>query len=250
MFSARRRLSVNRAYNKTFVEKLGQNLREAEYDSITVKLPHNIVGMEKNEITLEEFLTRERNYPSVILVARSTSRREIIKILFVNISTKAFFVDDTFPSGHSEPPELFIQSPDPARVYALSGFFAAYFDKEGRKTSTALKTLFFYTALIALLTEIFTFFSRGQGAVTFAYPSYASAGIIDFAILIAGLFLLFRGFETPRGLYVNEMPRRSIWSLLNLALRGQLMDNPLVALLITVVGGIVTALLLRYFGLP
>ena len=38
MFSARRRLPDNRLYTADFVEKLGNDLREAEFDALCVKL--------------------------------------------------------------------------------------------------------------------------------------------------------------------------------------------------------------------
>jgi len=138
MFSARTRIPEGRMYTRDNLEKLGNDLLEAGFDKITVKLPHNLVGIENEQVSLREFIERERNYPSVILSAVNTERRETIKVLFVNISRKTFFVDDTFPSGHSEPPEVFVQSPDPARVYALAGFFGEYFDKRGKKSKDTI----------------------------------------------------------------------------------------------------------------
>src|SRR5690554_5574099 len=82
MFSARRKLADNRLYTADFLEKLGNDLREAGFDRICVKLPHNLVGMDNHEISLEEFIKRQRNYPSIILYSESTDRREILKILF------------------------------------------------------------------------------------------------------------------------------------------------------------------------
>jgi hypothetical protein len=73
-----------------------------------------------------EFLARERNNPSVGLVASNDQTQETIKVLFVNLSRNSFFLDDTFPSGHSEPSALYVQSPDPARAHSLFHFFHEY----------------------------------------------------------------------------------------------------------------------------
>jgi len=248
MFSARRRIPGNRVYDKGFLEKLGKDLSEAGFDDITIKLPHNLVGMEQSEIPFKEFVERERNYPSVILCATSTTKRETLKVLFVNISRKAFFVDDTFPSGHSEPPEMFIQSPDPARVYALTGFFSAYFEKEAKQSSTALGVLSFIAAVFALAAEVLAFLKTSRGFLSTTYTSgWAIAA--DLAIgLVAGI-LIYDFFTKKQGLYVHDRPRRNIWGLAKQAIRGEVRDNPLVSFIVSVLGTLTTTIILKVFNL-
>ena len=248
MFSARRGIPTNREYDKGFLEKLGKDLSEAGFDDIRIKLPHNLVGMEQNEISFKEFVERERNYPSVILCARSAAKSETLKVLFVNISRKAFFVDDTFPSGHSEPPEMFVQSPDPARVYALTGFFSDYFAKEAKQRLTALGVLSFIAAISALAAEVLVFLKTSRGFLSATYTSgWAIAA--DLAICLAAPIVLYNFFTKKQGLYIHDRPRRNIWDLANQAVRGEVKDNPLVSLVFSVLGALITAIILKVFNL-
>jgi hypothetical protein len=232
------------------LERLTSSLQDAGFDRIIIKLPHNLVGMENQEVSLNEFLERERNYPSVILIAMNTERRETIKILFVNISRKAFFADDTFPSGHSEPSEVFVQSPDPARVYALSGFFGEYFRNSGRKMNTPRKFLLHLFALVLLYAEFLSFIGGKEGFISSVYPSLDLGVGIDLILSAVALYITFTSYRTPTGLYVNIPPKQSIWTLANRALKGQVMDNPVVSFVVTIIAGIVTAIILRLLGLP
>jgi hypothetical protein len=234
-------------YSRDNLEKLGNDLHEAGFDKISVKLPHNLVGIESQEVPLQEFIERERNYPAVIFSAVSTERRETVKILFVNISRKTFFVDDTFPSGHSEPSELFVQSPDPARVYSLAGFFGDYFKGRGKRSSSALKSLTYFAALFLLLGQILSLM-KGRGFFSTVYASLPFGAALDLATSAIALFIVFTSFRTPTGLYVNPPPRSNLWTLANRAIKGEVMDNPLVSLIVTVIAGLVTALLLKLLG--
>jgi len=49
-------------YTRDNLEKLGNDLHEAGFDRITIKLPHNLVGMENQEIPLKEFLVLQRDF--------------------------------------------------------------------------------------------------------------------------------------------------------------------------------------------
>ena len=247
MFSARRRIPTNRMYTRDNLEKLGNDLHEAGFDIITIKLPHNLVGMENQEIPLKEFLERERNYPAVIFSAASTERRETLKVLFVNISRKTFFVDDTFPSGHSEPSELFVQSPDPARVYSLVGFFGDYFNERGKRSNSPLKTLTYFAALFLLLGQTLSLM-KGTGFFSTVYPSLSFGTFLDWVTSAIALLIIFASFRTPTGLYVNPPPKSNLWTLANRAIKGEVMDNPLVSFIVTVIAGVATALLLKLLG--
>jgi hypothetical protein len=248
VFTARRTIPSNRVYSKENLQQLGSDLREAGFERLTVKLPHNLVGAENHEVLLEVFLERGRNYPAMILVAQSVERRETIKFLFVNISSKTYFIDDTFPSGHSEPSEFYVQSPDPARVYGLSGFFGAYLDKRGRPSVTAVRSLSYIVALCLFLAQLFSLV-KGNGFFTGLYPSGGMRSVVaDGVSTILALIVSFSYYRLPSGLYINPLPNRSVAALASRAIKGEVMDNPLVSFVVTVFAGVVTALLLKLLG--
>jgi len=249
MFSLRRRIKRTKIYDKDFLETLSRDLSSAGFSSITIKLPHNLVGMENHEISFDEFIQRERNYPSLIFVAYNSERNETIKVLFVNISKKAFFVDDTFPSGHSEPSEILVVSPDPARVFSLIGFFGYYFDDKGHDSKPAFQFVFYLASMFALMAE-FISLVKGVGFLNAIYPEVDYLWFVDLIITIASLIVLFSMYKTNTGLYIKSPPKNNLITLANMALKGQLMDNPLIVLIITIVGGILTAFILRLLGLP
>lgn len=245
MFSLRQSIHRNCVYDRRFFDKFTNDLISAGFKKIHIKLPHNLAGMENQEQELEEFLKRERNYPSLILVAEDTNRNETIKVLFVNISRKAFFVDDTFPSGHSEPSEIYVRSPDPARAYALLKFFVDYF-KGGRRSPAAWQWILTLTALFTYIAEFLIYAKRHQGLLSDTNPKLWP---LDILILIIALVLMYQSFRWPSGLYINEKPRRNIIQLANMALKGELRDNPLVAIIISVIATIVSTLLLKWLGI-
>jgi len=247
MFTARRAIPSNRIYSRDTLEKLGLDLRDAGFDEITVKLPRNLVQGER-QVPLEDFMERERNYPAVIVSAASTERHEAIKFLFVNISSKTFFDDDTFPSGHSEPSELFVQSPDPARVYSLAGFFGEYFKKRGKSSRTALQLLAYVGALSLLVAQILSLMKR-TGFFTAVCTSLGVGPFLDLASSVVALVVVFTFFKAPAGLYVKPPPQTKVWTLANRAVKGELRDNPLVSLVVTIVGGLIVACLAKLLGL-
>jgi len=125
MFARRRVLDSRRQYTRPFFEAFVQKLKEAGFDELSVVLPHNYESVDPRNsiVTLEDYLKRERNFAAIILKARSSSRDELMKVLFVNSSDQAIFIDDTYPSAASEPTSLFFQSPDPARAFAVFEYF-------------------------------------------------------------------------------------------------------------------------------
>jgi hypothetical protein len=245
MFSKRKALSTIHLWNKAFLVKLASDLSSCGFTNIIVKLPHNLVGREKSEIALQELLDRERNYPSAILVATNEQTQEIIKILFVNISRKAFFLDDTFPSGHSEPPELFVQSPDPARAYSLFNFFYEYLQRE--KSSYTYWNLLLGLFSILFICAEFLSLIAGRRSMFQFIGKYGP--LIDIVGSLIALALLYRYFTAPRGLFVKERKDVKVISYINMALKGELRDNPVVNILVSVITAIITALLLKWFGL-
>lgn len=244
MFSLKQSINRKRVYDRRFFEVFTKDLVNAGFEKIRIKLPHNLVGMENQEQDLEEFLNRERNYPSLIVVSENPNRNETIKVLFVNISRKAFFVDDTFPSGHSEPSEICVKSPDPARAYALLKFFVDYF-KNGRRSPTTWQWILTIIALFAYIAEALVFAKKGEGLLSSTNPKLWP---LDILIFVLGIIFMFHVFRCPSGLYINEMPKRSIVQLANMALKGEFRDNPLVTVIGSVVATILATLLLKWFG--
>ena len=84
---------------------------------------YSSVDPRQSVVPFDDFLRHERNFAAVILRAESSQKNELLKLLFVNSTARAVFVDDTFPMAQSEQPALFFQSPDPGRVYAVFEFF-------------------------------------------------------------------------------------------------------------------------------
>jgi hypothetical protein len=125
----RKNLSGARKYSREFFESLTADLHKANLKTIEILLPVNQVGEDEYKISPEELLNRERNYPSLVLRAVNKRTNETLKILFINRNSKAAFMDDTFPSGESQPPGLYFQSPDPARAYAVFQFFYEYLSR-------------------------------------------------------------------------------------------------------------------------
>lgn len=241
MFSKRRSFSQNYKFDRRFLEKLVSDLREANFKSITIKLPHNLINNERDEIEIQEFLDSERNYPSVILIAKNNENGETLKILFVNTSTKASFKDNTFPSGHIEPPELYVQSPDPARTYALFEFFYDYL--KGKKIViifSFLLWLFFYIAsCLFLMWDLGSLILTRSGVLS---GFFNVSSVFDWIARLLAIFLIFQFFSYDTGLYIKEKENKYI-SIIRRTIRGEFRDNPIVNLVITVIGGAVGTIL-------
>ncbi len=244
MFTKRKSFPSYRRYDKEFLKAFVADLNLAGFKSIYFVLPHNLLNDQASDVvTYEDFLARDRNYPSIILVAKNESLKETIKVLFVNISTKAFFKDDTFPSGHSEPSELFVQSSDPARAEGLFCFFFDYL--KSRSPAKAFFLWFFSVlALFFILFEYFFFLGKKKGIFSDAVGGKIWLDLILFGFSI---FIMFRFYSTEKGLYIKEKDNKlRNWTMR--MLKGDLRDNPIVNLGITIVGGIVVAFILRLIG--
>lgn len=247
MFSRRRYLDRRRKYSKEFLSSLLQKLSEAGFEDISVVLPHNYetVDPRKSIVSTQEFMNKERNYAAIIVIAKSKERNEILKILFVNSSAKALFVDDTFPSAASEPPALYFQSPDPARTYAL---FEYFFDllNQGSIRNFVLFSIVQFTALIYILVEAFSLLGKKNFLISkqFHLPIY-----LDLITILLSIFVIYRFFSQPSGLWVKPKRETKLLSFFKMAIRGELRDNPLIQFLITILGGLLVAVLAKLFGL-
>lgn len=236
MFSKRVTLH-NRKFDTDFFKNFVSDLEAAGFNDVKVMLPHNLLrNDEKDLIGAEDFIKRERNYVSVILIAKNAKKDETIKILFINESAKAFFKDDTFPSGHSEPFEVFVQGPDPARVFALMGFL-----KE-KLSGAPLYNYFFWITYLAsffiFILELLTFSLKGNFIFKYFYNSY----LIDVVLFIYALIFMLRYYAREKGLYVKKRENMTYQWIKSL-LKGEYANNPFSQLIVTVIAGIIVYLL-------
>jgi len=241
MFSRRRHLDRRRKYSKEFFLSLLQRLSEAGFEDISIVLPHNYETVDPRQsiISVQEFLDRERNYAATILIARARERNELLKILFVNSSAKALFIDDTFPSAASEPPALYIQSPDPARAYALFEYFFELL-RQGPIREFVLLSMVQLLALLFIFMEALSLLGKKAFLLSkqFDLPVY-----LDLIGVLLSVFIGFRFFSQTSGLWIKPKRETKLFSFLKMAIRGELRDNPLVQLIITILGGLIVAIL-------
>jgi hypothetical protein len=260
MFSMRKNLAGNRHWNRPFITALGTDLSESGFKEITVKLPIDLDALlegkggiknqidnelRKREISLQEFLDRERNYPAIILVGFNPITQETIKVLFVNLSMKTAFMDDTFPSGHSIPSQLYVQSPDAARVYSLFHFFYDHLNQGGESTATIASLGL--VAVLILAAQVISFVRIGKGLLQIAW---GFTPLLDIGVTILLLFVQYRFFRVPTGLSVNDRKTATTASFIQRALRGEFKDNPVVNIIVTVLASILSAIVLRLIGWP
>ena len=67
--------------------------------------------------------------------------------------------------------------------------------------------------------------------------------------MLVALPIIFKFFAHPKGLWIKPKRENRLFYLANMALRGELRDNPLVNLIISIVGAVVTVLVLSLLGL-
>lgn len=260
MFSIRKNIGTGLHWSRPFLSQLGADLTEAGFDELKVKLPVNLAVIVKDsipvqeridaelrdrEITFQEFLDRERNYPAIIMVAINSERRETLKILFVNTSKKTAFMDDTFPSGHSVPSQLYVQSPDPARVYSLFHFFYEFLRKHSE--STTFEAVLGLIAMLITGAEIVFLLGSGRGLLQSTWGWHFGFDIAAFILLI---IIQYNAFRTPTGLSVNERETQTAGSLFIRAIRGELRDNPIVNIVVGLIASLLSAIILRLIGWP
>lgn len=243
MFIRRKALSGRTKYDKNFVIALRDKLLEAKLDTITIKIPHNYSkDNEESEISIDEFLNRERNYPSIILRATNNNKEEV-KILFVNISAKSFFYDHTFPSGHSEPSELYISTSDPVRTWGLFEYFFSYISRNENK-SEVFVVIGFFLSLTMFIAEFASYLNTEKLILNSKF-GYSPA--IDIGAIIICLIILVRYFNSDKGVYVKERDKKASQMLLML-IKGEFRDNPILNFALSIVASIIASILLAYSG--
>ena len=245
MFNRRRSITVSLKYTRDFFKSFLTDLRSAGFKQIQVKLPLNLTSEEEYLISPEELLSRERNYPSLILQAINNEKKETIKVLFVNRNSKTVFVDDTFPSGESISPSIYIQSPDPARAYSLLEFFYEYLTKP---KVARYRILWFLSiiSLIIIVAQIISLFNQAEGILSYKFKLNP---LWDIILSIFALVLIFQFFAEPKGLWVKENREINLSKLFIMAIRGDFKDNPLVSMIATIIGTIIAVIILKLIGI-
>lgn len=247
MFSRRKSLDRRRHYTREFIESLVTRLTEAGFDRVTVVLPHNYESVDprNSEVGFADYLQRERNYAAVILKATATSRQELMKILFINSNARAVFADDTFPMAESEPPGVFFQSPDPARAYAVFEYFYDVLSAPSIGKFVVLSI----TSMASLLLILFEILTVAAGNAGFLKQRYGITPWLDLGLTLTGLFVFYKFTALPTGLWIKPRRDTRLLYLANMAIKGELKDNPLVQLIVTIIGGLIVAFLAKLLGL-
>ena len=258
MFSKKKTLPPSHKWNRSFLTSFVSDLVKGGFTELTVKLPIDlrtvlndqltedqiISNLKSRELSFEEFLDRERNYKAVILVCKNPATNETIKILFGNMSEKTNFGDATFPSGHSASSTLYVQSPDPARVYPLFDFIYEYLTKQD--TSTLAGSISGFFSLILITAEIITLLTYGQGFFQVIWNAHPA---IDIIVTLIGILMVYYFYKTPVGLSVNDRQTANLPNFIRRAIRGELRDNPIVSIIVSIIATLITALILHLLGL-
>lgn len=241
MFIRRRTVSINTVLTTEYIISLRTSFQNAGLKEFAIKIPHNYIKEgAKSELSLEEFLTLNRNFPSIIILARSTNN-ELIKLLLVNLSKKAYFNDHTFPSGHSEPSELYVATNDPVRTWGLFEYFYNELRHVSSFTEIASIVGFFFS-IILLLIETILIIDRG---VFWIQAQYLTTGIFDIILIVLSILILYNYFSSDKGLYVKKKSK-GIPRYINLIIKGQFRDNPIFNLILSIIASIIAALIMLF----
>lgn len=231
MFQKRVRYGSSRKYDRAFFVKFLSDLNDAGFDSISIKIPFGEGLQPEGELAPTEFLDRNRNYPSTILVARNLERNDEVKVLFVNMSKKVFFSDDSFPSGFSEPAEICVQSPDPARLIGLTQFFKEYLSGTV-DSKRAISVLLFLPALLFVLAEILNLFQKGRLLIQ---GQGKTLMVFDFLLILLSMVIVASFYSRETGLYIKERDHKAL-DYIKRAIKGDFRDNALVNFFVAFLG--------------
>lgn len=243
MFARRRVLGRRTKYTRSFFETFVKRLEEAGFDNISVILPHNYTSVDpkKSCVSIEEFLKRDRNFAAIILQAQSTSRNELMKVLFINSHAQAIFVDDTYPSAASEPSSLFFQSPDPGRAFAVFEFFYEMLSKVSI-VGFIFQSLIGLFSIIVIISQMLIFASKKIGVLQYFYSIPV---IWDYLFIAFSIWRVFKFFMEPTGLWIKPKRELKLFNMIKMAVRGEYRDNPIVQLFATIVGTLIATILMK-----
>jgi hypothetical protein len=245
MFSRRARLNSARKYTREFFRTLITDLADSGFDHINVVLPHNYVKLQESTVSVDALLEKDRNYPALILIAKDSGTGDTLKILFVNSNSKAVFADDTFPNAESEPPQIYYQSRDPGRTYAVFEFFREYL----QQPSLGGYRLAWIAGNLSLLFLVFEAVFLATSKRPFLQAQLSWHPFFDLVFSALAIRFSFSFFSYPKGLWIKPEREIRLLYLANMAIRGDLRDNPLVSLIVSVLGTVIAALILHWFHL-
>jgi hypothetical protein len=256
MFSKRKSLPSSGKWDRKFLASFTSDLAKGGFTECKIKLPVNlgsvlnlthkqiISQLKARELSFDEFLDQERNYKAIIFVCENPTTSETIKILFGNISETTSFDDPIFPSGHSASSTLYVQSPDPARVYPLFDFIYDYVAKRG--SSDLATTISGFFALIFVAAELISILTNGKGFFQHIWNVHPA---IDIIVALISILISYYYFKAPIGISVNDRETANLPNFLRRAIRGEMRDNPIVNVIVSVIVTLITALILYFLGL-
>jgi len=67
----------------------------------------------------------------------------------------------------------------------------------------------------------------------------------DYLIMAASIWVAYKFFKAPTGLWIKPTRELRILNMVKMAVRGEYRDNPIVQLVVTVVGGFIVAVILK-----
>lgn len=248
MFTSRKTLYPGRYYDSFFLKEFLLCLQQSGYSDIIIKLPNNM-KLPETELTVDEFIEKDRNYRSQIIVAKNDDNGDVLKILIVNISEQSFFTDDTFPSGHSEPSEIYVKSSDPLRAKATVSFFYEYFKENGKTNICSLPIVNVLLVLSFVIIPLLNPIVSRKKDIKIFQITIPQIGFSIFFYFFYGVFVLtafcFIFRKIGHGIYIKKKPRHTslgVW--INRAIHGEFIDNPLIVSLAVLISGILISIFL------
>ena len=250
MFSRQRNLDARSLYDRAFFEHFLRKLREAGLTDIEVLLPRDPAQPSTRPptvLTPETFVEQGWTTPGIVLRATSPNRAsgEVLKVLFITQASKLLFSDDTFPIADA-PPRLYFQSVDPARTFAIAEYFADQLSKAPGPGINTLYGLLGVPSMLLVFAEMAVAFSSKHAG--WLESQYGVSVWWDIVLSAAALVLMYQALARPRGLWVTE-PTTRISRITKRMFSGQIKDNPLVQLIVTVVGGLIVMWLAKKLGI-
>ena len=224
---------------------LVEELKKCGFSEFKVKLPYNkIEDISKHELSLEEFLKRDRNYAATILSC-TRNDKEQIKFLFVNRSSvETNFYDDNFPSGHSMSSHIMVISEDPVQMIGLMDYFFDFVKRKYINKNEWFLIILFFLSIAFIVLQVS---SLNEYRTLYFNHGNQKLLIVDIIGIITSLILIYRYFNVQRGLYIKDR-NKTLSNYIDLLIRGEYKDNPLFALIIGVVGSIVATLIMNLFN--
>ncbi|MDB5163233.1 MAG: hypothetical protein JWO54_150 [Candidatus Saccharibacteria bacterium] len=210
-------------FEKDDIKKLCKELASIGLSTQSWKVPTNgRYDLGDGILTTEKYFSLNYNFAAVIGVFENPTNKDIVKILFVNVSgAKKTFNDFTFPNSESEGPKYSIESVDEIRANGMNNYI--------RKT---LKTInrndapqYVFVSILNLISFIYVilFFFLFEN-INRSYPALAPASVI--LLVMAVIIVVFYFVSIKRGVYINSFPHPLV-SFVDQMIKGSFKENPI-----------------------